>query len=660
LGQGVDSHRSFIDMSGGLNSDASTYTMKDEESPDLRNVRTNPLGPIKGRLGVSLANEAGGYTTPVAGTGEMNNGAPFLNKPLKSLHRYYRQNGSHLLLFTVENYLARIPTLSGVHTAFNIPLQGSAADAPGLPVSDRNWSMATFRDWVYLTTQDSVPYRTDGVGLFEVGQAPSEVFTAVPVVGGALPITTYRYVIVRVYKDGLGDSPRSVEVSATTAGANLQIQLTMPAAPAARNDIVSYKIYRTLAGAAANTGPYYLVTTQAPSAVFVDNVPDNSLTFRLDMTYIQPHKAAFLTVHQNRLWLAKLTEGSTARHLEVMPSDANRPDQFKSDVAYSIRNPAQEVVSGIFSYNGVLYVTSLNQLFPVVGSGLERGPFINIPDYRVAAPIKGPGALNHRVIQQRNGSVFMTNKVDVWQIKGREIKPLSEYRLRDFLDLNLNRQLVEASAGVCTRDHYRVSFAAVGQTRPSMTLIYDFQSNAFLVDDGASLISYAYLDGDSDNLSLYAGEGTDNGTYLYLMDTGNQDWDPLNTIYKNIIRRWRSKDIPIGPIGQTGQPRILIIEGRQTGSRVTLNLYVNNNQSQITLGFLDFVQGVTTWGAFNWGDAKWATTQGGVQEHRIHVPQTALGERLAWEFVQEEDAGAFQIEMVTTTGLKEPGIRGAG
>lgn len=653
MGQGIDSHRTFIDMSGGLNSDASTYTMKDDESPDLRNVRTSPLGPIRGRLGIFRANGANGYGEPDVG-GNMTGAA--INLPLRSLFRYYKQNGNHLLLFTVDDHLCKIGALTGNHDAVNIPPVGGAADAPALPVANRDWSMAHFRDWTYLTTQDSVPLRTNGTAVYIVGEAPAEVFTAVPVAGGALPVATYRYVIVRVYQDGLGDSPISGEVSATTAGPNLQIQITLPAAP--RNDIVQYRVYRTLSTGATG-GPYYLVATANPGAVFTDNTADSSLTLRVDQGRIQPFKAAFLTVHQNRLWLAKLTEGSTARHFEVMPSDSNRPDQFRSDVAYSVRNQSGESITGIFSYNGVLYVTTLNHLFPIVGSGLERGPFINLPDYRVASPIKGPGALNNRVIQQRNGAVFMTNKVDVWWIKGREIKPLSEFRLRSFLDLNLNRQQIEASCGVATREHYRVSFAGPGLTIPSITLIYDFQSNAFLVDDGASLISYAFLDGGADNLPLYAGEGS-NKSYLYLMDTGNQDWNPDSGAYKNISRRWRSKDIPIGPVGQTGQPRILIIEGRQTGARVKLVLYVNNNRTTATYGFLDFVQGVTTWGAFIWGQAEWATALASVQEHRIHVPQLALGERLAWEFIQEEDAAPFQIDMVTTTGLKEPGIRGAG
>ena len=46
----------FTDFSGGLNTDASTYKIKDNESPDLLNIRLNPVGPISGRYGSALLN----------------------------------------------------------------------------------------------------------------------------------------------------------------------------------------------------------------------------------------------------------------------------------------------------------------------------------------------------------------------------------------------------------------------------------------------------------------------------------------------------------------------------------------------------------------------------------------------------------------------------
>jgi hypothetical protein len=653
LGEHVDSLRAFIDMSGGLNSDASTYAIKDPESPDLRNVRTDPLGPISGRYGAARANGAGGYGTP-DGAGNFVGAA--LNKPLRSLFRYLKQNGSHLLLFTLENFLGKIASLSGNHDAVNIPYAAGAAGSAGLPVSDKNWSMVSFKDWVYLTTQDAVLHRTNGTNLYRAGEPPSEALAAVAVAGGALPIATYRYVRTRVFMDGLGESPVGAEVTATTAGANLQVQLTFPAAP--RNDIIAYRAYRTLSTGAAG-GPYYFVTQQAPSAVFTDNTADNLLGPRVDLLKVQPPKAAFVTEHHNRIWIGKLTEGSTPRYFEVMPSNAEKPDEFRSDVAYAIRNPDGEFVTGMVSDNGTLYITTMNHVFPIVGTGVERGPFINIPDYRVASGVKGPGAYNHRMIQKRNGAIFMLNKSDLWRISSGRAQPLSEYRLRKFLDANVARTLIDIGAAACTRDHYRATVARTGSTRADLTIIYDFQSDAFLVDDGYSVGAYAFLDGDTDNFLLYAGEATDK-SYLYLMDTGNQDWDPAAVANKNIRRRWRSKDISIGAVSQTGQPRVLVIQGRQTGSRVALNLYANNNVATEPMGFLEFLQGSTIWGAFIWGQALWSTAGGGVQEHRVSVPQSLLGERLAWEFIQEENAEPFKIEMVTTTGRKESGIRGAG
>ena len=159
----------FLDMSGGLNSDASTYTIKNNESPDLRNVRADPLGPISGRFGVERKNAEASFTVDT-------NGATLSAvHPVRSFFRYYREGVADLLLFTLNNRLIKCnpaDDLSLPANLENIPPSGGAATDPAFTNAeeiDKAWNFAVIRGWCYFCTQDAVPYRTDGNFVYKVG-----------------------------------------------------------------------------------------------------------------------------------------------------------------------------------------------------------------------------------------------------------------------------------------------------------------------------------------------------------------------------------------------------------------------------------------------------------------------------------------------------------
>lgn len=640
----LDGTKSLIDLSGGINSDASSYSIKDEEILDTsRNVRIDPLGPIMGRYGAIFQGpQLLGYQNP-AGAAYTTNG--------KSLHRYYRTDGAHRMLFTSGEYIEKID-LAAPTVATNIPPEGGAATAPaftntGQTDIDQAWEMLTYRDWVYLTTGTAFPRRTDGSYVYQVGRgSPTAAGAVAPAAGGALSAGTYYYRFTRVYGN-LGEAPMGAEGNVTLGGANFQVTVTVPAFTA---DQTGMRVYRSLVGATAGVGPYYLVTERAAAGAFVDNTAETALLGRLDQTLITPPKAAFCVLHQDRLWLLKLTEASGTFFIDMMFSETGQPDTYRAQNRLRCPNPGGEELTGGYSYNGVLYLFTMNTVYAVVGTGVERGARLDIPDYSIIKVAKGPGAMCCRVIRELNGSLYFMNKRDVWKMTGNELQSISEFRIRRFLEENVNDGECAKAQGVTNRTQYRVTFVENGQSRAGLTLIYDAQADGWLVDDGYEITAYEYIAGATDTPTLYAMWGGsfsgDDKTQLLKMDDAidgkSYDWFVSN-LAPAIVRRFRTKDFNLGRPGQSMTPMLLMLDGLATESTVAVQAYLNRDKTTVPIGSVSFSGGVK-WGFFLWGKAKWAN-KGAVLKH-IPLPQAARSERISLEFVQSDTQPPFFIEHI--------------
>lgn len=661
----VDRYRSFIDLAGGLNTDASTYTMEDTEASDLLNVRLDPLGPIGGRLGTDLQNLATGYGTPTGAPPEFTGAA--IQKPMRSLYRYYKTDGNDLLLFTLNQYLGKIADLGVPGTAENIPPDGGAVTDPAFvddadeTAIDQAWEFLTIKDWAYFCTTTGLLRRTDGVDVYLVGETCAEdpaSASEINVGVGSLPNGTYEYVLTRVYKDGLGESPVSGTWTGAVAAGPSDLRSALPALP--RSDVVGYNVYRGKVDVVG--GPKYRVNiSPATAGDFDDSVVYGSLGDRAKTNLIEPPKSKFLTLHQNRVALGYLTEGTIGSPEEsffsVAFSNSNAPDEFEFDIRYTVHVPNGETPTGMASYNNILYVTTLSYITPIVGTGILRGPTLNLPDYRIAASVRGPGCLSHRALKQANGELYMTNHIGVWRMRGNRIQDISENRVaKNVIRAEMDPLKRHLAIGVATEHDYRVTFPKrAGSTLPELTLIWDFKAEGFLVDEGYELADYAFLDGGADDLELYATEASDL-SLLYKGDTDNQDWDAAGAAKKNIERRWRSKDFSLGgKVGATSRNRTMVIDGRNTQSTVTLKIHMNRDRLSQTVQALDFYGAASKWGAAIWGQFKWGV-KGQIQKH-ISMPQAAIGERIAIEFVQNTAEAPFLIEMFAIGG-QDKGVRG--
>jgi len=639
VGVQLDGIKSITDLSGGINSDASSFTLRDEEVLDTsRNVRIDPLGPIMGRHPVSRQGPVNGYQSPAG---------PVLNKPARSLHRYYRTDGAHRLLFTSEGYLLKID-MATISACVNIPPEGGAATDPaftdtGQTDVDQAWEMLTYRDWVYMTTGSAFPRRTNGSFVYQVGRAaPTAAGTVVPAAGGALAAGTYYYRFTRVYGT-LGESPMGAEGTVTLVGPNFQATVTVPAFTA---DQTGMRVYRSLVNATAGVGPYYLVTERAAAGAFLDNVAETALQGRLDQTLLTPPKAAFCELHQDRLWLAKLTEAAGTFYIDVMFSESGQPDTFRAQNRIRCPNPGGESLTGIRSYNGMLLLFTMNNVFAVVGTGIERGAQLSVPDYSIIKVARGPGAMSQRVIRELNGSLYFTNKRDVWRLTGNELQSISEFRVRRFLEANVNDSQGALAQGVATRSQYRVTFVQNGQANPGVTLIYDTQADGFLVDEGYEVLAYEYIAGDTDTPTLYSTWANLDSAQILKMDDENPIYDGdwfESTDLRPVVRRFRTKDFNLGAAGQHMQPLMLILEGRATEGTLAVTAFINKDKSTVPLGSFAFAAGVI-WGFFLWGKAKWASA--GQVLHHVPLPQAARSERISFQFEQTDLQPPFYIEHV--------------
>lgn len=647
----LDFLKSFIDFSDGPNSDASSFSIKDEElqllNRDLeilsKNIRVDPLGPVRGRLGSSLLNLATGYDVSGAGA---------INFPIKLLHRYYRQVGTHYLLMAAGSRLFRV-TPPDYLTTTNIPPAGGAGTDPAFTNSasqtDVNvlWQTVTYKDWVYMTSPLALPKRTDGNFVYRVGEDVTAVTTAPAGIAGTIPAGTYYYVLTRVYVDGLGESPISAEFN-FVLGAPGGIQHTLPALE--RADQASWNLYRSEVG--RQGGPYFLVGAGLAPGVFNDTFLEGALGARVDTTRIEPFASAFCCEHQDRLWLVRITENlaSPVRfYFEVIFSDSNRPDQFPAEFRLRFPNRSGEPLTGVASYQGNLLLFTMNHVFAVIGTGIERGPRIGIPDYRIVRVARGPGAMSHRVIQELNGSLYFANKTDIWRMVGTRISPITEFRLRRFIKATLNPALAHLSVGTHTLNQYRVTYPKLGGTGlPEQTLIYDEQAGAFVPDDGYNIQSYCYLDGEADANELLGTVAT-NHSVLVKMDTATTDWNASLQDTQNITRKFRTKDFIFGrKLGDWCQHHLLVIDGPATESTLALRAYLDRDRTSLQLATIEMVESGANWDDESWDDFDWAVT--GLITRHVSMPQTAIGERIAIEIEQTDSEDPFEIERLTIGG----------
>lgn len=639
---GVDKQLDLIDFSGGLNTDSSTFTMKMNESPDLLNVRLDPLGPVSGRNGVERLNDSAGYSG-------------FEAFAVKTLHRYYRVGTTPIILLTINNKLLKITRAAP-----------SSTTEVGTIQADVAWETAQMNGYVFLTNRASRPLKTNGDAVYILGEKPTETVTPADGAGAEtnIPAGTYYYVFTRVYKTtGLpetGESPASAQLSWTLAVPG-DIQLTFPAIP--RNDILNWNIYRSLAGQA--NGPYYFVGSHIGGVVpstFQDDVAPEALVDKVDLQRVEPPKAAICCVHQNRLWLAKLTELTGQMfNVDLIASDVGKPEQFRAiSTRYKAENTSGEEIRGMYSYGGMLVVTTMTHVFAVVGTGAEGGPTGDIPDYRVVLLARGPGAMSHRVMQGRHGLLFMTNKTDVWQMRGQEITSLSDRRVNQYLSDNLDQSRSDLSIGVCTEKDYRVTFPAGASLYPNRTIIYNYRADGFVVDDHYTLASYAYLDGETDLLELLAGEanGATGASYLYKMDSDgfNSDWNPVAKVVANFERRYITSDLSLAnTFAETATYRLLGIECSAFGASLIVSAFLDHDNSEVLLGVINFSESTTEWDEFSWDNANWS----GANQIRktSSLPQGTIGNRIAIKLLQNSLNGdPFRVELITLGGQLK-GIR---
>lgn len=643
--QNLDTFKSVLNFSGGLNTDASTWTIQDHESPDLRNVRIDPLGPITGRMGAQVQNS----TQIEAGHG------------ILSMWRYYRIDGSHLLLFTTNDHLYAADDLGDIGSA------AAVLDAPGgspyTISADKRWEFVTIKDWVFFCELGSPVLRTNGVYIVEAGDAPTAAPTAATTAGTSHASgEAYYYKYTYQYVDGLGESPASPVIAAqftVPGGGPYDINVTCTNSTHPDVDVEAIILYRTINNGPA-TGPFYRVKSQAQTAapgptVITDNVTDTSLGYKLDQTRIKHPQCGYVTIHKDRLVMARCESDQ----FTVSLSEPGAPEEFKSGTSYRFSNPNGEPITGAASYNGMLYVTTLNHIFALVGTGVKSGSAL-IPDFRVVELAKGPGAMSHRTIQQLDGSLYMMNHRDMWVVTGQQVLPLSRYRVRKFIRENVSTTQSANACGVSTHTHYRVTFPSVtgGTSTPDMTLIYDVQAGSFLVDEGYAVACYSHTNAGGDPANLYAGEATSK-SWVYKMDAGLGDWHPDDEEYINIDRYFRTKDFVLGTVGESWQYRNLYVSTIQTGNTdgLTVWLYLNSDQFVQQLLNIDLTARGPKWGEFVWGQVKWGIA--GTAFNKTSLPQFAKGERIGLKFQNISKQAAPIIEMIGIGG-RTLGIRGSG
>jgi hypothetical protein len=371
-------------------------------------------------------------------------------------------------------------------------------------------SFATLKDYAFVSNFANGASRVwDGAAAYTIKQGFRATFSAAASAGGAVTAGTYNIMAVTALKSG--GYRASAPVSVTTAAGNLTITISsivMDGTGAtdfgfdidatatkwfmtAASGSVYYKIpaaNMSVANPAPNNTTTFTITaltglTTANTAIVEYSLPQGYFTSQVDAPAIK-YQASW----QDFLVMA----GDTTNPSRVWFSEQNAPNVWGTfgqiyGNFLDIDDGDGDVITGVFSWNGSLYVSKQHSLHIVEFTGNAAAPFQR---RRLPGDI---GALSGFTFKDVGGFFVFLSERGIAGCVGSiaQIAPGME-NILDLFDPNDADRFNLAACAYSTAGHNRVlgqvwfGVSSVNATTRDKVLIFDYTNKCFWLDDGIS------------------------------------------------------------------------------------------------------------------------------------------------------------------------------
>jgi len=315
--------------------------------------------------------------------------------------------------------------------------------------------------------------------------------------GGSMTAGTYNYRVYYEWHNARGERFRSASqtYTAVVAGANTEMNLTIPTLTFTNKTDVSIVIYRTEADAdivggavfyrvsdadpstAGAANGYCANTKSAATITFVDQMPDSALVSR-EYDYmstgafanIAPPPASIVAEGNGRVWLAGFEDGN-----QIWPSKLRgngEPVEFSDELAFMVPDEGGPITA-LMPHRNLLLVFKRDVILAIPGQGPDDtggGGFFGEPQ----VISRDVGTINQLgVVQTPVGVFFQSDKglrlldAGLTLARDREGLPIGEKAQR--------WKAADIRGAVVVADQNQVRFTTTG----SRQLVFDYAQNAW-------------------------------------------------------------------------------------------------------------------------------------------------------------------------------------
>lgn len=474
------------DFSKGMNSHVSEYSIKDNQSVLVQNLRVN--------------DEYGNLSKRATRIRY----ADFGSNAITGLFRFYDTSADNKFTIVAEDTNLDYKTDSGSVTN----LEGSFS-------SGERWNFTTYKDNLIgmngsdspikwdgnvNTTADTDGARTAGALVAELGAPFAELNTGTDLDASSW----YQYKIM--YYDGTDTYYSTATSNPIQTGASVyNIYLTdIPLGP---TGITARYIYRTVgqsAEADLATATYKLVDTISDNStqVYADAIADASLTTVWSTAgkyNVTPPTGKYCEIHRQRLFIA----GDSTYPSYLYWSDEYNPEYFSASDYEQIRPDDGDKITFIKNFLGILTIGKTNTIQKYYTDAAESSWYVSDPFSQIGCPAPYSVAVTPK-------GIFYYGRRGIYSFTGQTSVLISDAVTEQIKDINLVG--IDDIVGYYYNNQYLFAYRAssTGASVNDRVLVYDLTRDAYVIDNIGVDSFAAFVYGDDFGI-LYSGESSTDG-----------------------------------------------------------------------------------------------------------------------------------------------------
>jgi len=434
---------------------------------------------------------------------------------ITGLHRFYKQTESSKYTLAVCGTVLYFLDAEGIATF----LKGSLT-------SEAETFFIDFVNRCLIANGNQNLMKTDGTDVYTlVTLTPTTATVNAIASGGSLSAGDYYFKVTYVDADG-NESNASVASAKMTATANQKITLNVPIYSGTDYNIVSRKIYRTLAGGASYYYDGPVAGNVTTTANFVSTQSDDALVQAnsLENYHEENHNAppsapSLIAKRGGRIYLAVNQKlHYSKRYYEYFPAD------FWIAVG-NMRN-----ITGIINQLHTLQVTTKNSVERLLGTSaqIESADYFQFKD-----SYSSKGVYASRSLVDCDNYIVFLHKDGLYIVNIDQVKELNVV-LNKYLKANINQAHIDKSCACFYDGKYMLSYPKGTDEVPSETVYFDFKDGTYGIFDFAFNVYSVW--GQAGEDSLKAGSTTVGRVYdvfsgLYdAKETGNSNIESYDTL----------------------------------------------------------------------------------------------------------------------------------